>query len=139
MVHFERAIKLDPNFALAYSRLGYAYASLSYLGIDPPKETMPKVKEAIDQALKLDNQLAEAHSALAAYKAVYEWDHKGAEQEHLRAIELDPNSAEAHKNYAFYLAYMGRLKQAVLEARTAEELDPADRSNTFQYLRQKRI
>ncbi len=124
ITYFERAIALDRGFALAHVLLGFSYASLSYVGHSPAKELMPKAKAAYDQALKLDDQLAEAYTYLAQYKRDYEWDFKGAEQEHRRAIDLNPNSADARHTYAFYLTYMGRFEQAIPEIRRAEELDP---------------
>ncbi len=137
ITYFEQAIKLDPNFALAYTQLGFAYMSLGFSGFVPPKEVMPKVKAANEQALRLDDQLAEAHTTLADYKAIWEWDFKGAEREHLRALALDPNSAKVRLDYGFYLTVMGRFDQAVREVRRAEELAPADRfmaHNVAQYL-----
>lgn len=124
ITNFQRAIALDHNFALAYATLGFSYISLNLLGHAPAKEVMPKAKVALDQALKLDDQLAEAHTYSALYKRQYEWDHNGAEQEHLRAIDLNPNSADAHHHYAFYLAHTGRFEQAIAEIERAEELDP---------------
>jgi tetratricopeptide (TPR) repeat protein len=126
ITYFQRAIGLDHGFALAHATLGYSYASLSFLGHTPPNESMPKAKAAYDQALKLDDQLAEAHSFLACYKIHYEWDFIGAKQDHLRAINLDPNSAEVHQEYGFYLTCMRRFDQAIPECRRAEELDPTD-------------
>jgi tetratricopeptide (TPR) repeat protein len=126
ITYFQRAIALDHEFALAHVMLGASYYSLSWLGHSPAKELMPKAKIALDQALKLDDQLAEAHSYLANYKNDYEWDFIGAEQEYKRAIDLNPNSADAHHSYAFHLTYMGRFDQAIPEIRKAEELDPAD-------------
>src|SRR5262245_1041612 len=75
IIYFERAIALDHGFALAHATLGFSYASLSNFGQSPPKELMPKAKTAFDQALKLDDQLAEAHSYLALYKMMCEWDY----------------------------------------------------------------
>jgi serine/threonine-protein kinase len=126
ITYFERAIALDHNFALAYAELGHAYVSLNFTGHSPAKEVQPKAKAAYDQALKLDDQLAEAHTYLATYKTFYEWDYKGAEQEHRRALDLNPNSADARHIHAIYLAFMGRFEQAVAEVRKAEELDPTD-------------
>lgn len=126
ITYFERAIALDHGFALAHAKLGFSYASLSNLGHSPPKVLMPKAKAAFDQALKLDDQLAEAHSYLAQYKIMYEWDYGGAEQEHRRAIDINPNSADVHNLHAFYLRFMGRFDQAIAESRRAEELDPTD-------------
>jgi eukaryotic-like serine/threonine-protein kinase len=105
ITYFQRAIAIDNNFALAHAELGHSYASLNHLAHSPTKEVMPKAKAAYDQALKLDDQLAEAHSFLACYKIHYEWDFIGAKQDHLRAINLDPNSAEVHGEYGFYLVY----------------------------------
>jgi DNA-binding winged helix-turn-helix (wHTH) protein/TolB-like protein/Tfp pilus assembly protein PilF len=126
ITYFQQAIALDHEFALAHVMLGHSYMSLSWLGHSPAKELMPKAKIALDQAVKLDDQLAEAHSYLANYKRNYEWDFIGAEQEYKRAIDLNPSSADAHHSYAFYLTSMGRFDQAIPEIRKAEELDPAD-------------
>lgn len=124
ITYFQQAIALDPGFALAYAELGHAYASLNWLSHSLAKEFMPKIKIAYDQALKLDDQLAEAHAYLAQYKHYYEWDFVGAEAGHKRSIDLNPNSADVRHAYAFYLAYMGRFEQAIPEIRRAEELDP---------------
>jgi TolB-like protein len=123
ITYFERAITLDHGFALAHANLGYSYASLAYFG-DPPKELMPKAKAACDQALKLDDQLAEAHAYMALYKRDYEWDFVGAQQQHGRAIDLNPNSPDVHRLYAFYMTYMGHFDQAIAEIKRAEALDP---------------
>lgn len=124
ITNFQQAIALDQNFALSYATLGFSYLSLNWLGHSPVQEVMPKAKMALDQALKLDDKLAEAHTYLAQYKHIYQWDHNGAEQEHLRAIYLDPNSADAHHSYAFHLARTGRFEQAIAEIERAEKLDP---------------
>jgi eukaryotic-like serine/threonine-protein kinase len=124
ITYYERAISLDPDFALAHAQLGHAYASLSYVGHSPAKEVMPKAKIAYDQAMKLDDQLAETHAYLAQYQHYYEWDFVGAEAGHKRSIELNPNSADVRHAYAFYLTYMGRFERAIPEIRKAEELDP---------------
>jgi DNA-binding winged helix-turn-helix (wHTH) protein/TolB-like protein/Flp pilus assembly protein TadD len=126
ILYFEQAIDLDHDFALAHAMLGFSYASLGMLGRSLPKEVWPKAKAAYDQALKLDDQLAEAHSHLANYRTFYEWDYNGAEQEYRRALDLNPNSADSRHYYAFHMAFMGRLEQAISEIRKAEELDPTD-------------
>ncbi len=126
ITYFQRAIALDNNFALAHAMLGFSYTSLSWVGYPPAKELMPKAKVAFDQALMLDDQLAEVHTYLATYKHTCEWDHDGAEQEHRRAINLNINSADVHHHYALYLTFMGRFEQAISEIRKAEELDPTD-------------
>jgi serine/threonine-protein kinase len=127
LIYLERAIALDQEFALAHVMLGFAYASLHYLGNSPAREVMPKAKAAYDRALKFDDQLAEAHAYLAQYNLYYEWDLVGAEQLYRRAIELNPNSADVHHLYAMHLeTRRGRPEHAILEIRRAEEIDPTD-------------
>jgi serine/threonine-protein kinase len=126
ITYFERAIELDQGFALAHVMLGFAYTSLNYLGDSPAKEVMPKAKAAYDQALMLDDQLAEVHSFLAQYKEFYEWDYRSAEQLHQRALALNPNSADVHHHYAIHLMHMAHFEQALAEISKAEELDPTD-------------
>ncbi len=126
ITYFERAIALDQRFALAHVMLGYTYTSLHFRAQLPPKEVFPKAKAAYDQALKLDDQLAEAHTFQAQYKQDYEWDFSGAEQFHQRALALNPNSADVHHHWALYLTYMGRFEEGIAEIRKAEELDPTD-------------
>ncbi len=123
--YFQQAVTLDPNYALAYEGLAYAYASLSYLSMLPPKEVMPKAKESVIRALKIDDLLAEAHATSGQFKFLYDWDWTGAERELKLALDLNPNSADVHQAYAFYLTNIGRSNEAIAEANKALELDPA--------------
>jgi tetratricopeptide (TPR) repeat protein len=81
-------------------------------------------KSEATTAIELDNSLAGAHLALGTIKWRFDWDFSGAEREMLKAIELNPNSSEAHGSYADYLAIAGRLEEAIAEALKAYELDP---------------
>ncbi len=75
--------------------------------------------------MELDDDVAEAHAALGAEKADFEYDWRGAEQEFKRAIELNPNYPEAHFRYAWtYLTPLGKSEQAIAEMKRALELDP---------------
>jgi tetratricopeptide (TPR) repeat protein len=89
-----------------------------------PLEEFPKAMNAVQRALALDENLAEAHSNLGQIQHTYEWKHGEAEKSHRRAIELDPNSSFAHRTYAFHLLDMGRFDEAVAEIKTAIDLDP---------------
>lgn len=123
--YFQRAVEKDPSFAQAYLGLALAYNRAGFAGALPSKESFPKAKEAATQALVLDPLLAEAHAALAVVKARYEFDLPGAENEFLRAIELNPNSAIAHRSYSrAYLSSMKRHRDAIDEMKKAVELDP---------------
>lgn len=120
---FQEAIDQDPSYALAYAGLAHAYyiQSSNYL---PPKEAMPKARAAALRALEMDDSLAEAHASLALVKAFYEWDWAGAENEYKRAIELNPGYASAHHWYGWYLSLVGRLGEAIMQIKKADELDP---------------
>ena len=122
--YFEQAIRVDPDYALAYSGLADAYRNLSYFDEAGGVELLPQSKAAALKALALDDTLAEAHTSLGAAKELYEWDFTGAEREYRRAIELNPNYAVAHHRYAMFLTRMGRIEESQAEFRRALELDP---------------
>jgi TolB-like protein/DNA-binding winged helix-turn-helix (wHTH) protein/Flp pilus assembly protein TadD len=123
--YFQRSIDKDPGFALAYAGLADSYLANA---IRSPQNFYPKAKAAASRALELDDDLPEAHAALGAEKADFEYDWQGAEQEFKRAIELNPNYAEAHFRYAWtYLTPLGKSEQAIAEMKKALELDPFSR------------
>lgn len=121
--HYQRAISIDPGYALAYVSLAEAYQYLVFLSVLSPEEFLPKADAAVRKALDLDDSLAEAHSMLAQVKRA-RWDWAGAEGSYKRAIELNPNLASAHDGYATSLSVVGRFEEAVAESQRAKELDP---------------
>ena len=121
---FQQAIAKDPNYALAYSGLADSYSLLATYGIVAPKETIPKAKDAVQKALKIDETLAEAHASLGYIEAIYDWDWSGAEKEFQRAIALEPVYATARLWHGDTLAQMGRPVEAIGEFKRAVELDP---------------
>ena len=84
---------------------------------------MPRAKAAALRALELDDHLAEAHTSLGVVR-FFDWDWAGAEREFKRALELDPNYADAHIWYANFLASMARHREAAVEIHLAEQMDP---------------
>jgi len=121
---FQQAIDKDPNYAMAYSGLADSYALLTAYTSEPPKELMPKAKDAAVKALALDDKLAEAHASLGQIAAYYDYDFPTAEREYRRAIELNPNYASAHQWLAEHLSAMNRIDEALIEIRRALDLDP---------------
>ncbi|HMS40437.1 MAG TPA: hypothetical protein PKE69_09440, partial [Pyrinomonadaceae bacterium] len=121
--YFEQAIKLDPNYALAYARMANAYLWLDLLKNDFPRTE--KIKEIIQKALELDNNLAEAYVARGQLNLVFEWDLPAAEKDLLRAIQLDSNNDTAHWLYALLLASRKRFDEALAEIETAQAIDPS--------------
>jgi len=123
--YFEQAIAEDPTYAPAYAGLADSYAmQLDYRSV-PVAEGFARAQQYARQALELDETVAEAHASLGWALFIYDWDWDGAAREFRRAIELDPRYPTAHQWYAFYLAAMGRLDDALVEGHTALELDPA--------------
>ncbi len=118
-----QAIRLDPNFALAYSAMAHAYIASGNLSGGSRVE-YEKAKQAVTKALELDNNLAEGHAVSGQFKFAIEWDYAAGEKDLLRAIELAPNSDFAHQQYASYLAACGRFDEALAESKTALEINP---------------
>jgi TolB-like protein/class 3 adenylate cyclase/Tfp pilus assembly protein PilF len=121
---FEKAIKLDPNYARAYVGLADSYAALALLEFMAPNEAYPQAREAVRQALRLNAGLAAAHTSSGLIKFQYDWDWKGAEAEFTESISINFNYASAHHYYADYLKAMGRFEEALAEIEKARELDP---------------
>ena len=124
--HFDRAIALDSNFALAWSGLADTYALFTLYGVRTmsPTETYNKAENAARRATDLNSTLAEAHASLGHAKMVASWDWPEAERELLLAIELDKDYATAHQWYAEYLRAVGEFDSAISEARLAVDLEP---------------
>jgi len=121
---FDDAIGRDPNSALAYAGLADSYLMLAFHGALSPMEYFPRARVAAEKAIMIDASLAEAHTALAYVKYLYDWDWAGADEEFKRAIALNPNYATAHQWYGEYLGQMGRFGEALAEREKALRLDP---------------
>ena len=119
----EQAIEFDPNYARAWAGKALAHRALGNFGGNTHEEYKRSV-EAINKALALDENLADAHSALCENKFFYEWDFDGAERECKRGIELDANSARAHDIHSRYLYGRGHFDEAIAESKTAIDLEP---------------
>ncbi len=122
---FTRAINADPRYALAHAGLADTWHLLGDYSFLPPRETFPKATEAALNAIRLDDSLAEAHTALAYAKFLYDWDWERAESEFRRAIDLNPSYPTAHQWYGEFLAAMGRFGEAQAEIERALAIDPA--------------
>ena len=121
---FHQAIERDAHCAVAYTGLADAYLTLSDLGHLATREAAKNAKSAAGKALRIQETLAEAHSALAhAYFHEFNW--LASEREFKHAIKLNPNYANARFYYANYLVALGRMEGAFVEARSAQTLDPA--------------
>lgn len=112
---FRNAIEKDPNFTLAFVGLADTLATG-----DPSGEAY----DAVQKALELDPNLAEAHATLGFIKMFHEWSWREAETAYKKSIELNPGYATAHHWYATLLAIEGRNKEAKAAMRRALEINP---------------
>jgi tetratricopeptide (TPR) repeat protein len=119
----KEAIAKDPSFAPAYASLGEAYALRSGQFRQDIPDEIRKMRAAVEQAIRLDPLLAEAHNALGM---LYARDARWVESEKSfrRAIELEPNSSASHTGFAYLLRSLGRVEEALDQLRLAEKNDP---------------
>jgi tetratricopeptide (TPR) repeat protein len=126
LAYFNQAIDEDPTYAQAYSGLADTYALLGdwQYAVMTFKQALPRAKAAAVKALELDSSMSEAHTSLGYSLRAFDWDFDAAGKEFQRAIELNPSYATAHHWNAINLELLGRPKEALVEMRKAENLDP---------------
>jgi len=127
--YFDLALVLDPNNALAYVGVAFVWEFRYQSRMVSRQEAIPLITTPIEKALELDNTLADAHSALAAFRCFTEWDWEGAEKEFLQSFRLNPNDSGAHASYSHLLCIMGRKEEALPHIERAIELDPLSPSH----------
>lgn len=120
---YERAIALDPEFALAHAGLAEAWLASAHSGVLPERAFGEGIRHA-EHAIALDPGLADAYTVEADSKFHYEWDWAGAERAFLLGLELEPTFATAHWWYAGLLATLGRFEEAEEQFELARDKDP---------------
>ncbi len=121
---FERALEIDPSFALAEATIAIAYAEMGDGGMWPGDVARERATAAADRALRLDPALSEAYTARGYVRSLWEHDREGAERDFKKAIELSPSSADAYDFYGRHCRAVGRMDEALEMVRRAKELDP---------------
>jgi tetratricopeptide (TPR) repeat protein len=119
----EQATAIDPGYALAYVGLADAYRTASAVDI-APRQVVPKAKQAAEKAVQIDDTISSAHAQLAMLAIWYDWDTETAERHFRRALELDPDSAEARLYFAHLRSNQGRHEEAIREAERALAIEP---------------
>jgi tetratricopeptide (TPR) repeat protein len=122
--YFERATQLDPSYALAWVGLSRARKWQAVTGLIPREEGYRLAREAVERALALNPNLAEAHSQMGRIKQQIDFDWTGADASYRRAVELEPGNPETVLLAALSVAKLGRLDEALLMTRRAVDLDP---------------
>jgi len=122
--YFQQAAEKDPGYALAYAGLADSYVLLGWNSYVAPKEAFPKAKMAAMRALRLDPDLGEGHTALAAVLWLHDWQWQEAETEFKRSLALNPAYATANHWYAEFVMTMGRHVEAIERMKESQALDP---------------
>lgn len=122
---YRKALDKAPDYARAWAGMADAYSLLGIYGLSPPRDVMPRAREAASRALEINSKLAEAHASLGCVRSIYEWDWAKAEASYHEARRLDPKHAVTRHGYAVHcLMPSGRFEQALDELRRARDLDP---------------
>lgn len=121
---YEQAVTIEPSYALAHAGRGDCYTMLAAYGFIPPREAYEKIEEALEKALAVDRNLAEAHTTRARFLWMFHGSLEEAEREFSRALGLNPSEVQAWCWYAVFLATAGRWEEAMAKAKMAIEVDP---------------
>ena len=126
--YYAEAIKIEPEYALAYTGLAACYLNLWLFNYSSPEDCLSKMKAATLHSLALDDSISETHVSLARMRWWYEWNSKEAELEFIKAIELNPNDTDAHEQYGIMLSILGRKNEALAQGQKAVALEPFSHS-----------
>jgi serine/threonine protein kinase/TolB-like protein/Flp pilus assembly protein TadD len=120
----ERAVQIDPGYAVAWSSLSRCYVLLQDFGVLSPSESRRLGIAAARAALDRDETMFEAHAAMADALFKLDWNWDEADRHYRQALDANPSFVFGRAQYARFLAAAGRVDQAVDESRRAEESDP---------------
>jgi adenylate cyclase len=130
--YLNEAIQRDPEYAIAYSGLSFCYITLWYWNWMPADKSLPqKFVAAAQQALSMDDDLAESHLAAGRVLLHYEKNIAGATVEYKKSLAINPNSAECHVQLAFCATLLGQFAEASKHAALADSLDPFSLMNLY--------
>jgi TolB-like protein len=122
--YFKQALKLDPNYALAYYGLASVDLAMSYFGLKRTREAKPNVEKCVQKMFEIDENLSRAYTLLGFFKAFYEWKYMEARSAWQHAVELDPNDTDALQNYSIHLSVWGQFDLARKLSQRAKSIDP---------------
>jgi TolB-like protein/DNA-binding winged helix-turn-helix (wHTH) protein/cytochrome c-type biogenesis protein CcmH/NrfG len=123
---FKEVTSRNPEYARAHSGLADTYYRWALWESFAPAEAFSTARRAAEQAIALDETLAEAHASLANVKFQYDWDYVTAEREYRRSIALDPHRADTWHWFSHFLTATGRFNESLDASNRAIELEPFD-------------
>ncbi len=121
---YQKAIDIDPHYALAYASMAYALIMLPMTCDVPSTSIFPQAKTAAKRALQLDDSLGEAHQTLGWAYSWYDYDWVNSEKEFRRALQLDPENSLAYFGYAHLASSLGRHAEALSMIQKGREHEP---------------
>lgn len=127
--YYDQALKLVPDYAMAYAGKASCYLNLWHFSILPPEKSFLQMKDSTYKALELDDKIAESHYAVARYKFWHDFDLKGAEAEFVKTFNYNPNIPEAISHYGFVQNFLGNREAAIKAVKKANEIDPLSAMN----------
>ena len=137
---FQKALDLQPDYALAWTGLADYYGEGIVVGVLDPRTSILPEEHAAQRALELDPDLPQAHGAMGAMFLIDRWDWADADREILRAISLDPQNAELYYLRTDLLLAVNRQAEAIALGKKVMELDPFSRpyalAGLYEYTRQ---
>jgi serine/threonine protein kinase/tetratricopeptide (TPR) repeat protein len=131
--YFEQAVKLDPNYALAYSALSDVFFTLAGFASKSPAENFPLIEKFAQKAIELDDQLGEAYANLGMVKS-YNVDFESGEKLLKRGLELNPSQLNGYVWHSVFLTLQGKSDEAIAQARKACDLDPKSGFHQYHYI-----
>ena len=131
IVYYEAAIKIEPEYAPAYAGMAWCWLELWFFQFLPPEQSLPQMIQAVQRAMELDDEIAESQLSLGTLQLWYEWDFKNSAIHFQKAIDINPNSAEAHWGYAYWFIFTGHYAEACEHALIAYNLDPFSLMNNW--------
>jgi TolB-like protein/Tfp pilus assembly protein PilF len=128
IANFEKAIEIDPEYSLAFSGLADSYTLLTYFEEYAPHELRERTRECALKAVELDEASAEAHTSMALYRLIYEFDLQAADHHFRKALDLNPRLVTAQYLYGTHLATQLHFDEAVAHGKIALDLDPLNQA-----------
>jgi adenylate cyclase len=121
---YKQALEIDPEFALCWAELSRAYSIAAGKSWASTDEAFAKARAAVNRALELEPELAEAHAQLGRIQAAYDWDMKAAEASYNRALELAPGSSAVLDGASIHAYKLGNIDRALELCRRVLDHDP---------------
>ncbi len=122
--YFEEAIQLDSGYAPAWVGLGQSLSGQASSAYIPPEDGYRRARDALEKAMALDPNLADAHAAMGEIKMLHDWDWKGADASYQRALALSPGDAGVMRAIGSLARMLGHFDESIRLYRRAIAIDP---------------